>query len=99
MLPIDVPVQASTALQICQQSRHLKCMLQDRITAGASYVVPSNLALPHVTIRPPFPEAADGPRVDHWVFVLQNEVRPCIILQPANWRYLLCALKITLLLL
>ncbi|BDA45580.1 probable RNA demethylase ALKBH5 at C-terminar half [Coccomyxa sp. Obi] len=45
----------------------------DRITAGVSYVVRSNLALPHVTIRPPYPQAADGPTVHHLVSVLQNE--------------------------
>ncbi|CAL8470831.1 g10373 [Coccomyxa elongata] len=45
----------------------------DRVTAGVSYVVPSKLALPHVTIRPPSPEAAAGPTVHCLVSVLQNE--------------------------
>ncbi len=51
-------------------------MLQDRVTAGVSYVVPANLALPHITIRPPYPEAADGPTIHRLASVLQNEVCP-----------------------
>lgn len=54
--------------------------LQERITAGVSYVVSSKLALPHVTIRPAIPEAAAGPTVESLVNVLRDQV--CHI-QPA----------------
>lgn len=55
-------------------TKHPVPWLQERITAGVSYVVPSKLALPHVTIRPAFPEAAAGPTVDCFVTVLRDQV-------------------------
>ena len=49
-------------------------MLQARVTAGISYVLRSELALPHLVIRPSLPEPAAPAAAEALLVVLRDEV-------------------------
>ena len=49
-------------------------MLQGRVTAGISYVLRSQLALPHLVIRPPLPQPAAPAGSEAMLAVLRDEV-------------------------